>query len=70
MNKLLQLIKLANAFYTMCKTNRKGILQEIKDPTEKEKTIKAINGLLDEMQTKFNGFSTAFEEVTKKQGKQ
>ena len=48
----------------------KGILEQIEDPKEKEKTVKAIEGLLDQMQGKFNGLSAAYEEIAKKQGKE
>lgn len=48
----------------------KGILEQIQDPKEKEKTVKAIEGLLDQMQGKFNGLSAAYEEIAKKQGKE
>jgi rhamnogalacturonyl hydrolase YesR len=48
----------------------KGILEQIENPKEKEKTIKAIQGLLDQMQGKFNGLSSAYEEIAKKQGKE
>ena len=48
----------------------KGILEQIEDPKEKEKTLKAIEGLLDQMQGKFDGLSRAYEEIAKKQGKE
>jgi len=48
----------------------KGILEQIEDPKEKEKTVKAIEGLLDQMQGKFDGLARAFEEIAKKQGKE
>jgi len=48
----------------------KGILEQIEDPKEKEKTIKAIEGMLNEMQGKFNGLASAYEEISKKQGKE
>lgn len=46
----------------------KNILEQIKDENEREKTVTAINGMLDQLQGKFNGLSQAYEEISKKQG--
>lgn len=46
----------------------KRLLEQIKDPNEREKTVTAINGMLDQLQGKFNGLSQAYEEISKKQG--
>ena len=48
----------------------KGILDQIKDSKEREKTVIAIEGLLNEMQGKYNGLAAAYEEIAKKQGKE
>jgi len=46
----------------------KSILEQIQDPNEREKTVIAIEGMLDQLQGKFNGLSQAYEEIAKKQG--
>lgn len=46
----------------------KSLLEQIQDPNEREKTVIAIEGMLDQLQGKFNGLSQAYEEIAKKQG--
>lgn len=46
----------------------KSILEQIQDPNEREKTVIAIEGMLDQLQGKFNGLSQTYEEIAKKQG--
>lgn len=46
----------------------KSLLEQIEDANEREKTVTAINGMLDLLQGKFNGLSQAYEEIAKKQG--
>jgi hypothetical protein len=46
----------------------KSLLEQIEDKNEREKTVIAINGMLDQLQGKFNGLSQAYEEISKKQG--
>jgi hypothetical protein len=45
----------------------KGLLEQIEDAKEREKTVIAIEGMLDQLQGKFNGLSQAYEEIAKKQ---
>lgn len=45
----------------------KSLLEQI-DKNEREKTVTAIHGMLDQLQGKFNGLSQAYEEIAKKQG--
>ena len=46
----------------------KSLLEQIEDKNEREKTVIAIDGRLDQLQGKFNGLSQAYEEISKKQG--
>lgn len=46
----------------------KSLLEQIEDANEREKTVIAIGGMLDQLQGKFNGLSQAYEEIAKKQG--
>ena len=46
----------------------KSLLGQIEDENEKEKTVVAIKGMLDQLQGKFNGLSQSYEEIAKKQG--
>lgn len=48
----------------------KTVLEQIKDPKEKEKTLKLIEGMLSEIQGKVNGFATAIQEMSKKEEKE
>lgn len=45
----------------------KSLLEQIEDANEREKTVTAIHGMLDQLQGKFNGLSQAYEEIAKKQ---
>lgn len=45
----------------------KGLLEQIEDPKEKEKTVIAIKGMLQLLQGKVDGLSKAYEEIAKKQ---
>lgn len=45
----------------------KDLLGQIEDENEREKTVVAIEGMLDQLQGKFNGLSQAYEEIAKKQ---
>jgi hypothetical protein len=42
------------------------VLEQIENPAEREKTLVAINGLLDELQGKTDGLIRAYEESNKK----
>ncbi len=44
-----------------------GLLGQIEDPKEREKTVRAILGILEQMHGKFDGLSQAYEELAKKQ---
>jgi len=45
----------------------KKVLESIEDKNEKEKTLKVIEGLLEELQGKANGLTAAYEAIKNKQ---
>lgn len=45
----------------------KSLLDQIENPKEKEKTVRAIEGMLEQLQGKANGLAQAYEEIAKKQ---
>lgn len=44
----------------------KQLIEEIKDPKEKEKTLRIMEGMLEQLQGKVSGLTKAYEDISKK----